>query len=294
MLRAHKVAEKLAMSLPERDGRRLFQFAAWVAWRFAKGPRATVGENLARVLGRPVDSPVVRAASREAFRSYARYWHETFLGRALDPQDFLKRFTITGREHVDEALEAGGGCILAIPHLGNWDLAGYFMALNGYRLTAVAEELKPPELYELFVRHREALGMGIVGLSDARKVGEELVRLLSTNEILALVADRDIKGKGVPVEMFGATRRLPPGPALLSLATGTPLLPAWCRDTEDGWEILISPPLEIERSGEMRRDVGELTRRLAGHFERAIAAVPTQWHVFQPAWPKEEGSPEAS
>jgi lauroyl/myristoyl acyltransferase len=33
-----------------------------------------------------------------------------------------------------------------------------------------------------------------------------------------------------------------------------------------------------------------MTRILAEHFERAIAAAPTQWHMFQPAW--EEPSAE--
>jgi phosphatidylinositol dimannoside acyltransferase len=88
----------------------------------------------------------------------------------------------------------------------------------------------------------------------------------------------------VSVEMFGEERRMPPGPAMLSLVTGSPLLPAACYDTQEGWVTYIEPPLEIERTGDMREDVSGLTRLLARRFERAIAAAPTQWHMFQPAW----------
>jgi phosphatidylinositol dimannoside acyltransferase len=92
--------------------------------------------------------------------------------------------------------------------------------------------------------------------------------------------------------MFGATRRVPAGPALLSLSSGAPLVvcPVYTRD--DGWEVRIGEPLEIQRSGVMREDVAALSRLMAERFERAIAAKPTDWHMFQPAW-NEVGSTDA-
>jgi KDO2-lipid IV(A) lauroyltransferase len=84
--------------------------------------------------------------------------------------------------------------------------------------------------------------------------------------------------------MFGRIRRLPPGPALLSLSTGAPLLSCPTYTTDDGWLCRISEPLEIERTGNMREDVTALTRLLAADWERGIAAKPTDWHMFQPAW----------
>lgn len=84
--------------------------------------------------------------------------------------------------------------------------------------------------------------------------------------------------------MFGEPRTMPAGPALLSLFTGSPLLPAACYDLEDGWLVDVGEPLEIQPSGTMRADVTALTRLLAKRFERSISAAPTQWHMFQPAW----------
>jgi lauroyl/myristoyl acyltransferase len=42
--------------------------------------------------------------------------------------------------------------------------------------------------------------------------------------------------------------------------------------------------LEIERTGDMRQNVTALTHLIAMAFERHIAASPTDWHMFQPAW----------
>lgn len=279
---AYLAAERLAMRLPEEANRRLSRLVAALLHRYAHRQRRTVAANMARVLGEPENSAIVRATVKEAYRSYVRYWFDTFHTRVIPPEEFLDRFRMIGEEHIDAAQKDGRGAILTLPHLGNWDLAGRYVAITGHRVTAVAEELPIRSVFELFLRHRRALGMNIVPLSDDRKVGEQLVRLLAENHFIALVADRDLKGTGVPVEMFGQKVMLPAGPALLSLSTGSPLLPCAPYDTPTGWSVVVSPPLEIERSGTLRTDVTALTRRLAEEFERMISADPTQWHMFQP------------
>jgi lauroyl/myristoyl acyltransferase len=293
----YAAAERTAMALPEFVGRRLFDAAALGAFYLASGARRVVQRNLSMVLGREPTSPVVLGATKEAFRSYGRYWYDTFNIRAMSQDEFRKRCRLEGREHLERALEAGRGAVLALPHLGNWDVAGAYVVGSGMPVTAVAELLRPERLFRLFLEHRRQLGMGIVPLYDDRKVGEELVRLIGENVLIALVADRDLKGRGVLVEMFGRPRRIPAGPALLSLFTGSPLMPAACYDVEDGWVVQIGEPLEIERTGSMRDDVTTLTRLLAARFERSISAAPTQWHMFQPAWPdgtRAEASPLAT
>ena len=281
---AFAAVEKLAMALPESLGRPIFEGAGAAAYHVAGKARRVVASNLSRVLGREPGSPIVQAATREAFKSYGRYWYDTFHARVIPDEEFLQRQIFVGREHLERAFEEGNGLVLALPHLGNWDTAGHWVPLQGWRMTAVAELLKPERLYRLFLEHRRALGMGVLGLSDDRKVAEECIRLLSENELIALVADRDLKGNGVVVEMFGEERRIPAGPALLALATGCPLMAAACYDTPTGWITYISDPIEIERTDSLRNDVTSMTRLLAAEFERAISAAPTQWHMFQPAW----------
>jgi len=279
------------MSLPERAGRRVFETLGRVAYRRLAGVRATVAANQARVLGaEPTDARVAHA-TREAFELYARFWFDAFRIRTMPVPEFNERVVMIGAENIDRALEAGKGCVCALPHMGNWDAAGHWFGANGYRIAAVAEELRPPRLYDLFLRHREELGMRIVGLTREGHVGQQLKQLLSENWMVALVADRDLTGRGTQVEMFGATRRVPAGPALLSLSSGAPLVvcPVYTRD--DGWEVRIEEPLEIERSGVIREDVAALSRLMAERFERAIAAKPTDWHMFQPAW---DGSASAA
>jgi len=282
---AYRALESVATSLPEPLGRRLFRTLGRIAHATLPGVRATVAANQARVLGSPPGSRLVRAATREAFELYARFWYDAFRIRGLSPEEVLRRTRLEGLEHLKTALANGKGCIAAIPHMGTWDVAGAVIAASGLPIAAVAEVLKPPRLSELFVRHREELGMRIVPLAEGVHVGQQLAGLLSENWLIALVADRDLSGRGVEVEMFGATRRLPAGPGLLSVTTGAALVVCSSHTTEDGWIVRIGPPLDVPRTGNRRADVAAVTCEIAAGFERAISAMPPDWHLFQPAWP---------
>ena len=280
----YRSLERVAMAVPERIGRWAFAALGRTAYRSLPNLRATVAANQARVLGTDPGDDRVALATREAFELYARYWFDAFRIRAMTKDEFNARMRLVGLEHVDRALEDGRGCICVLPHLGNWDAGGHWFGANGYRIAAVAEELRPRRLYELFTRHREQLGMRVIGLEKDAHVGTQLKQLLSENWMVALVADRDLSGRGIEVEMFGAPRKVPAGPALLSLTSGAPILPAPTATLDRGWEVRFEAPLEIERTGSLRADVAELSRVMAARFERAIAARPTDWHMFQPGW----------
>jgi lauroyl/myristoyl acyltransferase len=268
--------------LPTRSGRAAYEAAGRLFFHVASGARDTVLANQAQVLGRPVDDPLVRASAREAFASYARYWFDTFNVLGWDDERVASSFRFEGVELVEKGLAEGKGVVIALPHTGNWDVGGRAMALRVAPVVSVAEHLKPEPLFELFLEHRKVLRMEIIDLASDH-VGRQLTQKLEENRIVALVADRDLSGGGVEVEMFGRTRRMPAGPALLSLSSGAPLVSGPTFTTRDGWVEVLSE-VSIEPTGRRKDDVRALTRALAASFERAIASAPSDWHLFQPGW----------
>jgi KDO2-lipid IV(A) lauroyltransferase len=274
----------LTKVLPTTTGRVLFGWAGVACYHLIPSVRATVAANQARVLGRPTTDPLVLASTKDAFRRYGRYWFDAFHVVHWPDERVKAEFRWVGFENIEAAMQAGRGAICVLPHLGNWDVAGMAMALMGHPVVAVAESLEPPRLFELFEAHRRASKMDVIGLVADAKVGRELIRALRANRIVALVADRDLTGGGIEVEMFGAPRKMPAGPAVLALTSGAPLLVCEIRDEGGGWLCRVNPPLELPSTGDRKKDVEELTRRLAEGFERAISAAPSEWHMFQPAW----------
>jgi lauroyl/myristoyl acyltransferase len=273
----------IGRTLPERSGRRVFASAGRLSSRLLSGVRATVAANQAQVLGRSVDDPLVRTATRQAFERYARYWFDTFHVGQLSDDELMRRFHVEGVENMEAAQAAGKGLVMVMPHMGNWDVGGRWMSARGERLVSVAERLEPERLFRLFLRHREDLGMDIIGTDD-RGVGQQLAAALAQNRMVCLVADRDLTGRGVEVEMFGRTRRLPAGPALLAISAGAPLIVVSITEDRGDWRCVFGRPLEVPDTGNRRADVRALTMAMAEGFELAIAASPPDWHMFQPGW----------
>ena len=101
--------QSLAMSLPERIGRRTFDAFAHLAYHALPGVRATVAANQAHVVGLEAGDERVRASTIEAFELYARYWFDTFRIRVLPPDEVNRRTQMIDIENIDHALEGGRG-----------------------------------------------------------------------------------------------------------------------------------------------------------------------------------------
>ena len=111
--------------------------------------------------------------------------------------------------------------ILSLPHMGNWDHAGAWLAGTGVPFTTVAERLKPESLFERFVEFRESLGMEVIPLTGGEQPPFKiLAERLRSGGVLCLLADRDLTASGIEVEFFGSPARMPAGPAALAVDTG--------------------------------------------------------------------------
>jgi phosphatidylinositol dimannoside acyltransferase len=266
-------------AMPEFAARTAFDTGARYAARHG-GPDQ-LRKNLARVIGvRPADVP--GALMRASLASYARYWRETFRLPTMDHRALAREInkSFQGADNLDGALAAGRGAVAALPHSGNWDMAGVWAVQRYGTLTTVAERLKPESLYRRFIDYREGLGFEVLPLSGGeRPLFEVLCERLRAGGLVCLMAERDLTRSGVEVDFFGEPTRMPAGPAKLAIETGAALCPAHCWYDDNGWPIEVHPPLDCT-SG----DVGAVTQALADRFATNIAAHPADWHMLQPQW----------
>jgi KDO2-lipid IV(A) lauroyltransferase len=257
--------------LPEPVAERLFATAADLA-AVRGGPGA---DRLRRNLERVAPG---QDLLRPALRSYARYWREAFRLPSIGAARLIAGTQTFGEQHVRDSVRAGRGTILALPHSGNWDAAGAWLAATGVPFTTVAERLKPESLYERFVAFREGLGMEVLPLTGgARPPFDVLRERLAAGGTVCLLGDRDLTPRGVDVQFFGAPARMPAGPARLAQETGADLIPCALWFTQTGWAISFDPPVP-------HTDLKAMTQQLASAFERGIAEHPQDWHMLQLLW----------
>ncbi|WP_281186323.1 phosphatidylinositol mannoside acyltransferase [Nocardia crassostreae] len=285
--KAYAAGWRLVRALPEGMARKGFDagadFAARKVNRAAqRGQQNQLRRNLARVLGATPEQ-VPDSLIRDSMRSYARYWREAFRLPSMD-YAAIGRMTVEGVENLEAALARGRGVVLALPHSGNWDMAGVWLVQNHGGLSTVAERLQPESLYERFLAYRESLGFEVFPLTG----GEQppfpiLADRLRQNKVVCLMGERDLTGKGVPVDFFGERTWMPAGAAKLAAETGAALIPVHCWFNTEGrggasWGMKTEAPLDVSAG------VAAATQALADRFAANIAAHPADWHMLQPLW----------
>lgn len=246
--------------------------------------RDMVTRNLRRVLGGDVDEATLDRWAKRAFRAYARYWVEAARLGSTPITEVVRRFVTDGFEHLVDGVAAGNGVVVALPHVGSWEYGGALLAAKGFPMTAVAERIEPPELFDYFVAQRAAMGLTVVPLGPDS--GGAILRAVRQGGVVGLLCDRDLTENGIEVEFFGEVTTMPAGPATVALRTGATLLTAavYSGPGRDH-RALVQPPIDTERTGTFRSDVQRITQEIATRFEGLIRQAPDQWHVFQPLWP---------
>jgi KDO2-lipid IV(A) lauroyltransferase len=193
---------------------------------------------------------------------------------SLSPDELAQRMSYDGREHLDAALDRGRGVIMAVPHMGSWDMAGSYAASLGYQVWAVAEKF-PGSLNDAVIRTRERFGLRVVSLG--RSAVRALTDALRSNGVIALVCDLE-QGPGVEVRFFGRKATVPGGPAALALKNGACVITAAPYATSPGhYHVHLDAPMEF---AEHETKEG-LMQRVITRFEDFIRERPEQWYAFR-------------
>jgi KDO2-lipid IV(A) lauroyltransferase len=276
---------RLTRALPEPVARAGFAAAAAAAYRRGGPGVRRLAANLRRVVGPQLPEPDLQELVRAGLRSYARYWVEAFRLPGRSREQLRDGFRLARSELLQEAVDAGTGGVVALPHAGNWDAAGAWAVASGWSLTAVAERLRPERLYERFVAYRQGLGIHVIPLRGGGQPPlDALAAALRDNHLVALLADRDLSARGIEVSFFGGRTRMPAGPAILALRTGAPLFVAsmWYEPERPCGHL--HGPLPVPPDGPFGDRVRLLTQRVADQLAAGIAAHPGDWHMLQKMW----------
>lgn len=241
----------------------------------------TLRSNLSTAAGRPASDDLLRAA----LASYLRNLYEVLALPSWSPRRVVITVTTEGELAFRTAV-ANTGVVVALPHSGNWDLAGAWACVTRLPVTTVAEAL-PDGGFESFVRFRERLGMEVLSHRDPAAISK-LVGAVRRGRLVCLLADRDLGGRGLPVRWRGQPITMPGGAALVARRSGAALVPAVSQYTPGGMKIIFGQPIE-KRPG--RDGLVAMTQQVADFFAERIAEQPQDWHLMQPFFYRADAVP---
>lgn len=198
-----------------------------------------------------------------------------WLARVADSQDALRILTA----HV----RTGRGAILALPHMGNWEMAAVISHQHGIPIFSIAATQRNPLVNDYLNALRRAPGIDTL----ARGAGtmKQVIRRLRSGGVLAILPDVRVRQEGVRVPFLGDEANVGPGMALFARHADCPIFP--CHVTRVGWARQIhyvAPPILPDPSLAKADDVARMTRQVLAFIEARIREVPEQWFWFNRRW----------
>jgi Kdo2-lipid IVA lauroyltransferase/acyltransferase len=232
-------------SMTDREIRR----AAWVAWR-------NLFFNLVESL---------------RLHRLDKRW----LDRVFDPGDALRV--------IKPIVEEGRGGLIAVPHMGNWELAGLACQLNEIPILVILGKQRNPLVNRYFRESRERLG--IMAIERGTELMRPIVRGIRGGRFLAILPDSRMPYEDLEIPFLGGSANLGSGMALFARLTKRPIVP--CLPIREGWarhRIEVLEPVPPIVTDDKAADLRAMTEAVVRQLDEGIRRHPEQWFWYNGRW----------
>ena len=261
------------------------------------GVRRAVVERQVRAAFPELGEAEVQRIARESYESLGRTTIETAVLPAFSREQVIAMFSrVDGWDIVQRAMGQGRGILFVTGHLGNWELAGSYLAARGIPIEAVARRMQNPLFDRYLTETRRRIGMSVIHDADAVK---RVPRAMRENHAVAFLVDQGAVGLASTwVPFFGRYAKTPRGPAVFALRLGAPVIFGAALRQPDGRYALGFEEVKIQPTGDREADVDRIVADYTATLERWVRRAPGQyfwhhrrWKHQRPGTPPELGDP---
>jgi KDO2-lipid IV(A) lauroyltransferase len=202
----------------------------------------------------------------------------------VNASNWQKHFEVEGVEFAREALKEGKGILFVAGHVGNWEVNGCAFDFLFQPVHSIAKHMKNPYVDKFFTSLREHGNQKII---FKEKAAREIIRVLKKNKTLGILVDQNARKNSIFVDFFGQKAATTRVVATLSLKTGAPIIMAFLRRSDSRrykFKFSISKPLQIEKTGDLEKDILNLTQRYTTIIESRIREYPHEWMWMHRRW----------
>lgn len=179
-------------------------------------------------------------------------------------------------------VEKHGGIIFAVPHMGNWDMAGWACSYNGLKIFSIAARQKNPYINAWIMRQREK---GIKMLEREGSTLKQVIKNLKDGQVFAILPDVRMRREDLSIPFLGGVANLGRGMAAFSLAANVPIVPAVFM--RKGWtkhEFVYFDPLYPDPTIDKAQEIQRMTESVMKTLDAAIHRNPEQWFWYNGRW----------
>ncbi len=227
----------------------------------------------------------VEAVAESSFVHFAQLLAEVyFMPRLVHPHNCWAKTVYDPDDDGLRWLTTREPALLITGHLGNWEALGFFLAVGGQPLRAVARPLDNPFLNRWLLRMRERRGLGIIEKwSDP--VGQ-IVEALDRQEAVGFIADQNAGDGGVFVPFFGRLASTHKTIGLLAVRLQLPVICGFARRVNAALDYHIATADIIRPADWADHPAPQyyVTARYMRAIESMVRSHPTQYLWMHRRW----------
>jgi heptosyltransferase-2 len=248
------------------------------AWAVLPGYRRLARRNMRIAFGDSMDDGEIRRQVRRHFQTLGANLLSVPRLARMHEADVQKRVEMHGFHHLREALDRKKGVVMAINHIGNWELYAQLIGrVRDVPVGTIFQSQRNKHLNRLIDRDRKRRGLETF---DRRKGYLGAVELVKRGGILAILVDQHAGDRALWTPLFRRLASTSTLAAIVAQGTDAPVISVAIHTTGTArWRCVIEPPLEPAG-----KSVEELTIEINGNLEREIAASPPDWFWVHDRW----------
>lgn len=212
------------------------------------------------------------------------------LGRVAAEYPHLKHIwknvEVVGKEYFDEARKNKESSIFYAAHLANWEITPLAAYKAGIEIFPVYRIPSNRGIEKLLKRARSFCSTDLI--PKGHKGAKKMLSVLRSGGSLGLLMDQKLN-EGIAVPFFGHDAMTATAIAVFTLKTKCKLYPARSeRIKGTKFKVTIYPPLNIKPSGNNKKDIENILKRINKDIENWIRERPEQWLWIHNRWPKDD------
>ncbi len=195
------------------------------------------------------------------------------------PKESARIVTVSGEDHLREALKLGRGVIGITAHLGNFPLMFLTLIERGYKVNVIIRPMRDQKFGEFMHKECAKWNIQMIELYPQKEFLKKSFQALKQNELLFILLDEVVpEHTGVRVPFFGRDVERAVGPMMFYERFKSPILPMFMvKDDRGHFDILIKEPIKIIETQDKNGDNVQNIARMTKVIEEVVAAYPLQW-----------------
>lgn len=196
-------------------------------------------------------------------------------------------FQFDGEENLKEIASLKKGGILLSAHIGNWDIAGYFLKRLNSRINILMFDGEHEQIKEYLSTVTGEMPVNIILIKNDLSHIYQLSEAFSRNELVCMHADRFLEGnKIIKVNFLGEEASFPLGPFILAATFKVPVSYVFALKESNLHYHLFSS--KIKDYSHLGKDaiIQQMLKDYSTEMALKVKKYPEQWFNHYDFWHK--------